>query len=185
MIDPRNIIDYNRNLHDLQEHFLFCLVVAGKTAATQAKLLEKFLTSLPRPGFSPFGRIAIAISEGTLETKLMESHLGQYNRLSKAFRAGLKLNLATCTVEDLEAIHGIGPKTARMFVMQNRKDQRVAALDTHVLKYLASQGHKVPKSTPPAGATYNRLEQAFLELADKSGMSPSEFDLEIWRHYSK
>lgn len=183
MIDPRDIINYHRTKAELEEHYLFCLVVAGKTAATQATLLNKFLNSLPIAS-SPFEQIKLSLNEETFDFFLKESKLGQYNRLTKAIQQSLHLNLKTCSVADLEKIHGIGPKTARMFIMQNRPNQRLAALDTHVLKYLKAHDFDVPKTTP-SGKTYIELENIFLTLADKAKKSPAEFDLEIWRSYQK
>ena len=188
LIDPNDVIDYNRSHADLELMWAFTLVVAGKTATTQARLLNNFLNSLPAADLpendSPFERIHKARDRGILLDKLIESRLGQYNRLHRAFQESLTLDLSRCSVADLEAIHGVGPKSARMFLMFTRPNQRFAALDTHVLKYLASQGHTVPKSTPPAGEKYRKLENLFLELADSSGMTVAEFDLSVWRQYS-
>jgi thermostable 8-oxoguanine DNA glycosylase len=94
------------------------------------------------------------------------------------------LDLSACSVSDLEAVRGIGPKTARCFLMHSRRNVRHAGLDTHVLKYMREMGFDVPKSTP-AGRKYIEIESKFLEIADKSGMSVAEFDLKIWKGYSK
>jgi len=94
------------------------------------------------------------------------------------------LNLRTCSVKDLEQIKGIGRKTSRCYVMHSRKNARCAGLDTHCLKFLADRGYKVPKATPSSEKEYLRLENAFLQLADKSGMSVAEFDLAVWNEYS-
>lgn len=183
LINPSEVINYERSDNDLELFFLFSAVVAGKTASTQARLLEGFLLSL-EGGASPFGRIRAAHENGTLRDRLIESRLGQFNRLEKQFVQALDVNLRTCTVADLEAIHGCGPKTARMFVMMSRRNQRVAALDTHVLKHLRANGIEAPKTTPSAGRTYNRLEEEFLKLADASGMDVADYDLMVWRKYA-
>jgi thermostable 8-oxoguanine DNA glycosylase len=63
---------------------------------------------------------------------------------------------------------------------------RCAALDTHLLKFLREIGiEDVPDSTPPAGATYARLERAFLEFCDRAKVDPATVDLAVWNHYSK
>jgi hypothetical protein len=181
---------YDRTEAELQEWWLFSTVAAGKTAVTQARLLDRFLNLLPTAP-TPFEQIALAITmenEGlfSFEGALRESRLGQYTRLSKCFRQSIGLDLTTCTVKDLEAIHGVGPKTARMFLMHSRPNQRFAALDVHILKYLRVNGHpEAPLVTPSGAKHYALYEAAFLVLADASGRSVSEFDLDIWRSYTR
>jgi len=56
------------------------------------------------------------------------------------------LDLATCSVSDLEKIRGIGPKTARMFVLCARPNQKLAVLDTHILSFMREElGINTPK----------------------------------------
>ncbi len=188
LIDPNNVIDYNRSTGELELWWLFSLVVAGKTAKTQARLLDGFLLSLPAADHpendTPFERIQKSIQRGDLMEAIKASRLGQYNRLCRAFTESVMLDLQTCTVDDLETIHGVGPKTARMFVMMSRPGQRHAALDTHVLKHLRANGIVAPNNTPPAGKKYRELEEAFLVLADSSGLSVAEYDLSVWKRYS-
>lgn len=187
LVDPTNVINYERTNAELELWWLFSLVVAGKTATTQARLLNNFLESLPDawPN-TPFERINASYERGRdfLMGKLKESRLGQYNRLYPAFVQSLALDLRNATIDDLEAIHGVGPKTARMFLMMSREGVRHAALDTHVLKHLNANGIAAPKSTPPAGKKYRELEEAFLQLADRSNMSVAEYDLMVWKKYS-
>jgi hypothetical protein len=187
LVDPANVINFNRTDSELELWWLFSGVVAGKTASTQARLLNEFLLSLePGDGVdTPFTRIARAEAQGNLKDKLIDSRLGQFNRLHKQFVQSLGLDLRTCTVEDLEKIHGCGPKTARMFVMMSRPNQRMAALDTHVLKHLRAHGHSAPEATPQSKREYRRLEEEFLKLADASGMSVADYDLTVWKQYSK
>jgi hypothetical protein len=189
LVDPNNVINFNRSKAELELWWLFSAVVAGKTASTQARLLDRFLSDLPslheNHAHRPFMRIGGALAQGILLDRLKTSGLGQYNRLCRQFTESLNLNLQTCTVEDLEAIHGCGPKTARMFLMMSRPDQRFAALDTHVLKHLNANGIEAPKATPPAGKTYRRLEEEFLKLADAAEMPVADYDLMVWRKYSQ
>lgn len=94
------------------------------------------------------------------------------------------INLKTCSVEELEAIPWIGPKTARCFLVHSRKNVKYACLDTHVLHYLRDQGIDAPLSTP-TGKKYKYFENIFLRLANEAKMSPAKFDLWIWNNYSK
>jgi thermostable 8-oxoguanine DNA glycosylase len=69
--------------------------------------------------------------------------------------------------------------------LHTRKDARVAALDTHILKYMRDCGYEVPKSTPGSKKQYKKIEEQFLQLADESGQTVADFDLSIWKKYSK
>lgn len=189
LVDPSDVISYDRNHFELELFWLFCGVVAGKTATTQARLLDGFLNSLPATDHavndSPFGRLYRAEDRGILLQKLKESRLGQYNRLYRMFVGSLHLDLHRCSLDELEAIHGVGPKTARMFLMMTRPKQRMAALDTHVLKHLRANGIDAPKATPSAGPTYRRLEAEFIRLADEAKMEVADYDLMVWRSYAE
>jgi thermostable 8-oxoguanine DNA glycosylase len=118
---------------------------------------------------------------GRLETILRESRTGNYTKLAACIRGLLtaKLDLATCAPIDLEAIHGIGPKTSRFFILWTRPGAEYAALDVHVLRWLRLMGHDAPKATP-TGAKYAELERVFLVLAKSFGMTPRELDHAIW-----
>jgi thermostable 8-oxoguanine DNA glycosylase len=105
---------------------------------------------------------------------------GQYARIAAAFRGVLSLNLRTCTVADLEAVHGIGPKTARMFLLHSRPAQRVAVLDTHILAWLRSAAWPTCRARRRRRASTTRLELAFLDLCDKAGADPASLDLTHW-----
>lgn len=186
MIDPFNITKFDRTKAELEEFWLFCLVVAGKTASTQAKLLDGFLKSCEFDGDTPFEIIQSLVYDDDLLDMIKLSRLGQYNRLAKAFQQSLTLDLATCTVDDLERIHGVGPKTARFFLLHSRKNARVAALDTHILKHLKANGVAVKSEvTPSSKKEYRKLEEEFLKLADSAQMSPADYDLTVWTQYTK
>lgn len=194
MIDPTDVIKFDRTQAELEEFWLFCTVVAGKTAATQARLLEGFLNLLREvptaraphlPGRTPFRLIAHAHNMDALLPALVESRLGQYTRLNKCFAESMYLDLANDPVEEFEAIYGVGPKTARMFLMHSRPGQRLAAIDTHVLKHLRANGIEAPLVTPGNAKEYRRLEMEFLKLADAAGQDPSTYDLEVWKSYQR
>jgi hypothetical protein len=208
MIDPTDVTKFDRTDAELEEWWLFSTIVAGKTAATQSRLLNNFLTHAAKNprfkgGEGPF-EIVRALSVGPkaydtagnpvvldyeprtpLRNYMETAHIGQYTRLERCWRESLSLDLRNDPVEAFEAIHGVGPKTARMFIMHSRPDQRLAAIDTHVLKHLAAQGHPVPKATPPGGKLYRELEEKFLALADAAGESPADYDLRVWKSYAR
>lgn len=185
MIDPRDVTKFDRTQFELEEYWLFCIVAAGKTAITQARLLDEFLkVNQPHGAATPFQTLAALVRDDDLLNALKLSRLGQYNRIAKAFAQSLALDLKSATVADLEAISGVGPKTARFFILHTRPNQTMAVLDTHILKYLRDKGHTTQKVTPPAGKKYNELEALVIQEAAANKMSLPDFDLHIWKTYS-
>lgn len=185
LIDPNDITNFNCNKFELQLVLLFWICAAGKKASTSARLLENLMLH-GKKIFNKHEPFEIIRSFGDQLSGVLKSHgFGCFNNKAKSMLdlANKNLDLHRCTVEELESVRGIGPKTARCFLMHSRPNCRFAGLDTHVLKYMREQGINVPKSTP-TGRKYLELEKKFLELADNSGKSLAEFDLEIWKSYS-
>lgn len=185
MIDPKKITDYNRTDAQLEEFLLFCVMVAGHNAQTTAKTLERLIAAnLHRP--FELMKIMIEMLDKVSPTAfnlwLATYSVGCYNRVARTIRelVAKKLDLRTCSVEELESIHGIGPKTARFFVTHSRPNQRFAILDVHILAFMREKGIDAPKSTP-SGKKYATLEKEFLKMVDASGMSTADFDLMIWK----
>jgi len=226
MIDFHHFTNYNRTDAELEEALLGCIVVAGKKADVQARKLDRVLAwgdagsgKPPTVGartYTPFQCIRRLIISGRLAPVLLEAALGQYYRITAAFtqivcpdKFSIVIIPRSCRLEDLEAITGIGPKTARMFLLHTRPGQRLAVLDRHVLRWMATVGEgenspdqgqqvafqaiqaakPIPTATPPAGATYARLEAAYLAACDALGKDPAEYDLALWnakaKRYSK
>lgn len=197
LIDPEDITRFDRTDAELQAFWLFSLVVAGKNARTQARLLDGFIRKLG--GDTPFDGIRRAVAKKSLLRRVKASRLGQWTRLTAAFAASVDLDLRTCTAADLEAIPGCGPKTARLFLMHSRPNQRLAAIDTHIIKlfgeheerflsFLRERGirrQSLPTATPPAGKLYSAMEGFFLMLADESGTTPANYDLAVWTRFSR
>lgn len=189
MIDAKKITNFKLNDAELEEHILFWVCAAGKNGVTAAKCLHNFLEYgmqiMGAPATeTPFGIVRFLDVRSRLEFALKYKGIGCYNQKARTMRelAASGMNLRTCSVEDLESIVGIGPKTSRCFIMHSRPNQRYAGLDTHVLKYLRDRGHVVPKSTP-TGKKYRELEKIFLNYADEAGKPVAEFDLSIWNQY--
>lgn len=195
MIDPATCTNYEMHDYQLEEFLFFSILVAGKTARTMARSLQRLLDwkadvtyrdKYTGYNFSPVN-LLWELRENLPEV-LRSSGIGCYHLKARGLRAAMEaiksrqLNLRTCTSEDLERIPGIGKKTSRFFLLHSRKDIRCAALDTHILKFLRSKGIDAPRSTP-TGKRYIELEQKFLELVP-SNMTVAEFDLAIWNHYA-
>jgi thermostable 8-oxoguanine DNA glycosylase len=187
MITPSTITNFNRTEEQLEEFLMFSILVAGKGAEQQAKKLDEFLKRCMWEQIDkPFAHLEFLIKNGWLEIHMKEFKLGQYKRIGHAFTEILKFKgrLKEVTIEELESVKGIGSKTARFFVLHSRPKQRVAVLDTHILKYLKHMGHNVPKSTP-SKKKYGVIEQIFIRIADDLKMSIADFDLHIWNNYAK
>lgn len=189
MIDPYDLTkpwDQRR----LQEWFLFGICVAGKGANQTAGKVERLLTTIRQRAGSktrllPFDLIKFAIDNKFLLKVLQENRLGQYGRIVKAFQGMVKVDPATVSLEELEQIHGVGAKTARMLLLYTRKDLEVIPLDTHILKWLRANGYDAPKSTPPPGKKYRELELAFILEGKKRGLDAKAWDTQVWQQYAK
>ncbi len=183
MVDPAQVTNYGMTQEQLEEFLLFAIAVAGKNADTTARALERFLAL--GDDVSPFQAIR-NMSPGLLMHNLKKSRIGMYGKLIRAFTsvATGHFDLKTVLPEQLEGVHGIGPKTARFFVLHTQENTRYAVLDTHILKWLRAKGYLVPKTTP-TGRRYAEIEESFLEEADAMGTNPAELDLAIWNFYHK
>ena len=179
MIDPAKVTNFKRTEFELQEFLLFATLVAGKDALQQSEKLAEFSAHVEQPLF--FGIANLSDSKLLRLLKIVKT--GQYSRLMRCWRqlSMGRLNLSNCAVTDLENVFGIGPKTARYFLLHSRPGQRFAVLDTHILKWIhATLGLKTPSKTPHSKRKYALIECAFLEYCDKSGLQPHELDLNIW-----
>lgn len=190
MIDPTKVTNFKRTPEELEEFLLFSIVVAGKGAFQQATKLQAFLGPWIERGYTPFGAIRTMDMDGSLVHFLKEVKMGQYNRVSSAFRAvahffryddeSMRYHpIFEIAVKHLEVFKGIGMKTARFFIMHSRPHQQLACLDTHILRWLGEKGHEVPKTTPN-GQKYLNLEKIFLAYAKDMNILPADLDLQIW-----
>lgn len=188
MITPELITNFNRSTTELEEFLLFGICVAGKKSSEVAPKINSFCDSLcdaDDEPLSPFEGIRQLVWADLLEERLREFRLGCYNDLIRAFWDILFLDLRTCTVEDLEACHGIGPKTSRFFVLHSRPNQKHIVLDTHLLKWVRSVGIEAPKSTPTTMKSYLRIEARVIEFLGNKVKDFADFDLTKWSFYAK
>jgi thermostable 8-oxoguanine DNA glycosylase len=181
--NQNNTLIFDRTVEELECFLLFCIVVAGKKASVQVKMLESFLEG----SNTPFEFIRQLDRENKLLEKIQISRLGQYTRLHRCFQelVNSNLDLSTCSVEDLENIHGVGSKTSRFFVVCNRQNARHAVLDTYILRFMRDVLCINTQKTTPNGSEYARLEKKYLSLVDHLNINPAEFDLAIWKSYSQ
>jgi endonuclease III len=180
---------------ELEHRLVYSLIVAGKSAAftdaAMKRLADAFWSLLdpaPATHFEAVRRSRkLKNGDSTiLGLALHKARTGNYTKIERALceLVDADLDLATVAPDALEAIHGIGPKTARFFILWTRPNERYAALDTHILKWMKARGYqRIPKSTP-TGKRYAEIEQQFIAEADKRGMTPRELDHAIWDHYA-
>ena len=163
-----------------REHqLIYSVIVAGKSAS----FAQDAIARLFRRGDPPFDTVRAWVRKGCLLRKLKTARTGNYTKLSKALRqlvSAENLDLTQCTVEDLEVVHGIGPKTARFFVLWTRPDAQCAALDVHILRWLRSLGYDAPRQTPASRKRYYELEEIFLKEAAIRRLTPANLDRKIW-----
>lgn len=192
MIDPNNITNYHRTTDELEEFLIFCICVAGKRADFISKAVDKLLSYPHSLNCSPLSLIWNFVfirqkGEPTLADRLKMVGIGNYTVKAESLKIAAqrvvsgRLNLRTCTIEQLEDIYGIGPKTARYFIIHSRPDQQHAILDTHVLKFMKTLGIDTPKSSPPRGKSYSDLEEKWLEIVKTTGLDCATLDLAIWK----
>lgn len=182
MIDPKDIIKYDRTNRELEIFWLFCIMVAGKNADQTAAKLDKLIRCVPED------RSVIRYLAGgcDLDALLRSLRIGQYKRIVRAVHESADLDLRNDTVGQLQ-IHGVGPKTARFFVLYTRESDRVAVLDTHILRWLRERhGYVDAPQVTPSAAQYGKWEARALAAIEKDypGLTVAEADLRIWTEMS-
>lgn len=182
-IDPKNITNFSRTDAELQAFALFAIFCAGKNSDYASKCLARLLHKCDS---TPFEYLR-GLGETGIHNALVASKIGQYTRLTKAVMGLLNLDLATCSLDDLMAVHGCGPKTARFFLLHSRPNIECAVLDVNILKYLRETFEGAPSSTPTRMTDYAKWEYRFLQIAknDFPHMSIADIDLILWMRYSR
>lgn len=166
MLDPVRITKTDRTPHELEVFLLFAVAVAGKTAHTVAPKVNALAKHVGEPLFS---KIRAMEKQERLEL-LKHFRLGKYNTLMKFLDTPWD---GTMTTESLERLPGVGPKTSRFFLMHSLPNPTpMAALDTHILKYLRSHG--IPK-----------LRAIKKHIKDLKKSLIADFDLMIWNSLTR
>jgi thermostable 8-oxoguanine DNA glycosylase len=165
----------------LQVRLIFALIVAGKTAKFAGDKTSQLL-GYAQEGESPFEMLQRLAEKNLLRHALETVKTGNYSKLKTAFEhlPRRKLDLRTCTPDELESVPGIGPKTSRFFILWTRPNAEYAALDVHILRWLRALGYLAPWVTPNTPRAYRRWEQVFLKEAASRKMKPAALDAEIW-----
>jgi hypothetical protein len=198
MINPTTITNLFRSRQQLEEFLLFCILAAGKNAEQQATKLNLFLGTTGEA--APFFFIReLDRTPGALVAHMKRCKLGKYRDMSRAFRevAWMTEDLRTMPWQRLVLFHGVGVKTAKLFVLHSRGGQH-AVLDTHVLAWMQSRlgliplprGIRVPTVSPGSIGAYEFWETVFFGLWLKRDELPiagerlslwADVDLQLWK----
>lgn len=147
MINPTTydtLYNPHRTDEELVEFLLFCIAVAGHNALSTARGIDAYLQegNLRYGTTDPVAIIMYDVNDGFLIDRLRRAGIGCYSKNAKAFQ-----HLAQALVDNrrkspsqrilcgyfdlhmispyqLEKLHGIGPKTARYFVMYTQDVRR-------------------------------------------------------------
>jgi endonuclease III len=183
-VNPTQITNFTRTDAELQSFWLFAAFCAGKNSDYASKCLSRLLAQCSDT--TPFEYLG-DLGETNIRNALVASRIGQYSRLTRFIMESIKLDLRTATLTDLMGIFGIGPKTARFFLVHSRPNCSHAILDTHILKYLRDHGVATAGTqTPTSHTVYIKLEKIFLSIAtvEFPMMSVADIDLMLWMKYS-
>lgn len=154
MIDPANVHFYDADLKTKEEFLLFSIFVAGKTAKIIARKVDDFLQDVFKyvkimHNCTPDSIMeALRLMDGpAIYQTCKRNKIGKYNTIPRCLieLSQSNIDIENCTPEQLEQFPGIGPKTARYFIMYTQKGKQYAALDTHILKWLRNLGYDAPK----------------------------------------
>lgn len=183
MITPTAITNYQRSRKELELFWIFCLIVAGKNSDWAAKKILGLFSHLGEHE-TPFDYLSA--NPTNLHNMLVANRVGQYTRLERAITESIELNLATATLAELLPIFGVGPKTARFFLLHSRRDCKCAVLDVHILRWLRENcGVDAPTQTPQS-PYYEELEGLFVHLANSyfPNMTLAQVDMMLWAQMS-
>src|SRR5438105_2125934 len=170
----------NLDDRELQARLIFSVVVAGKNASFARNVIDKLFGKYKA---LPFDVVKRWVKSGELRARLEEARSGNYGKLAKCLPQLITVNPRTVTLDELEQIKGIGPKTSRFYHLWIGKNTRCAALDVHILKFLRRLGHDAPKNTP-TGRKYKELEEVFLAECERRHTTPNQLDADVWVAYS-
>tara|TARA_Y100000296_G_scaffold54691_1_gene62773 strand:- start:33 stop:671 length:639 start_codon:yes stop_codon:yes gene_type:complete len=200
MIDPKTVTNYNRTPAELQEWLLYCICVAGKRSNVETRKLDGFLqdksyTLNMLTSRSPFNIIR-RLHGGAIEDAgcnwlmqyLKKHRISPYQSRYNSFTDVVRLlpdDLSKVTVDELQAVRGIGTKTSRFFLTHSREDFDEPVLDTHILRFLRDMGHNVPSVTPQSPKKYAQVAGIFKSYARSVNKTVAELDLEVWNSFSK
>lgn len=188
-INPKEITDLNRTTPQKEKFLLFCVLCAGKSSDVMAEKLEQLLEPLKQCRWTPLKYLVNLLVNRRLREVLEQHKIGKYKLFTDFVTYVQKWNYAThptYNITDMKRAGlvlapGISYKTASLYRMHCFGD-KIACLDTHVLRWLRNEGFKgVPKASPSNWDTYRHWENVFLGECYKRDVEPNHFDLDLWK----
>jgi thermostable 8-oxoguanine DNA glycosylase len=180
-IDPTKVTNFNRTDSELEQFMIFCVAVAGKKAEFGAQKTQDLCEYLgtENPLF-----VMRMMDEFQVNEALRAVKLSPYKKNTPLFLALSKMDLRTCSLEDLLKIDGIGHKTAKMFLLHSRPNQEHIVLDVHILRWLKQHGlRNIPTQSPSkTSSLYSKIEERARRKVKSMfpNISFAEFDLNTW-----
>lgn len=189
-INPKEITDLNRTKAQKEKFLLFCVLCAGKSSDVMAEKLEQLLEPVNSSGprfelkATPLNYLVNLLRNGRLREVLEKHKIGKYKLLTDFVEFLYPVVSDKVTEWDRDGLvlaPGISYKTASLYRTHCFGD-KIACLDTHVLRWLRVQGFKgVPKASPSNWDTYRHWENVFLGECYKREVEPNHFDLDLWK----
>lgn len=194
-INPKEITDLNRTTAQKEKFLLFCVLCAGKSSDVMAEKLEQLLEPVNSTGprfelkATPLDYLVNLLRNGRLREVLEKHKIGKYKLLTDfvEFLKPLVMHYKVTEMDrdGLVLAPGISYKTASLYRMHCFGD-KIACLDTHVLRWLRNEGFKgVPKASPSNWDIYRHWENVFLGECYKREVEPNHFDLDLWKQATK
>lgn len=190
-INPKEITDLNRTTAQKEKFLLFCVLCAGKSSDVMAEKLEQLLEPVNSSGprfelkATPLDYLINLLRSGRLREVLEKHKIGKYDLLTKFVEKVKDWDTTEWSRKALVTIPGISYKTASLYRMHCFGD-KIACLDTHVLRWLRTEGFKgVPKASPSNWDIYRHWENVFLGECYKREVEPNHFDLDLWKQATK
>lgn len=177
-IDAANPISYKQPPEQLEHHLIWLILAAGKNGRKAAETAWKLVQDLKKSPLEVFTRMG----QEELGELIRKNGGGCYNqKASYIIDLGRKLDLSTISRGELVKLRGIKYKTASCFLLHTRPNVRMVGLDRHVVRHLHELDPSFPEKPPTSKQAYLECEQRALKIADKLGVKPARFDLDIWR----
>lgn len=194
-INPKEITNLNRTKAQKEKFLLFCVLCAGKSSDVMAEKLEQLLEPVNSTGprfelkATPLDYLVNLLRNGRLREVLEKHKIGKYKLLTDfvEFLKPLVMHYKVTEMDrdGLVLAPGISYKTASLYRMHCFGD-KIACLDTHVLRWLRNEGFKgVPKASPSNWDIYRHWENVFLGECYKREVEPNHFDLDLWKQATK